>query len=89
MNTNKLYAGNLNYSVTSDELGQVFEEYGTVKSSNVIEGKGFGFVEMSTNEEAQTAMDELNEAELRGRTMRISEAKPRQSRTSSYNRNNY
>ena len=76
MQGSKLYVGNLTYSVTNEQLQELFAEYGEVKHINIIEGKGFGFVEMGTPEEAQRAKDELNGTEFSGRTMRIDEARP-------------
>jgi len=76
MQGSKLYVGNLTYSVTNEQLQELFAEYGEVKHVNIIEGKGFGFVEMGTPEEAQRAKDELNGTEFSGRTMRIDEARP-------------
>ena len=78
----KLYVGNLSFNVDSDQLAQVFSEFGTVDSANVItdretgRSKGFAFVEMSAEGEAQTALQKLNGADLSGRAMNISEAKP-------------
>ena len=78
----KIYVGNLSYGVDSEQLSQVFGQFGTVDSSNVItdresgRSKGFGFVEMSTDEEAQAAIEKLNGTDLAGRTMNVSEAKP-------------
>jgi RNA recognition motif-containing protein len=76
MEGKKLYVGNLNYSVTNEELEELFSEYGAVDSVNVIEGKGFGFVEMASVEEAETAKKELHETTFKGRTLRIDEANP-------------
>ncbi len=76
MQGSRLYVGNLRYSVTNDQLQQLFAEYGQVKSANVIEGKGFGFVEMSTPEEAQKAKDALDGQEFNGRNLKVDEAKP-------------
>lgn len=76
MQGSKLYVGNLTYSVTNEQLQELFAEFGEVKHVNIIEGKGFGFVEMGTPEEAQRAKDELNGTEFSGRTMRIDEARP-------------
>lgn len=84
---NKLYVGNLSFSVDSDQLSEIFSEFGTVASSNVItdrdtgRSKGFGFVEMSAPNEAQAAMDKLNGRDLGGRALNISEAKPQERRT--------
>jgi len=57
MEGSKLYVGNLKYSVTNEQLKEAFSAYGEVKSVNIIEGKGFGFVEMSTAEEAEKAQE--------------------------------
>jgi len=76
MQGNKLYVGNLKYSVTNDELKELFSSYGEVKSVNIIEGKGFGFVEMSSAEEAEKAKNALNNTEFVGRPLKIDEARP-------------
>ncbi|MDD3622531.1 MAG: RNA-binding protein [Methanofollis sp.] len=76
METSKLYVGNLTYSVTEDQLEELFSQYGDVKSVRVIERKGFGFVEMGTVEEAESAKEALKETEFVGRTLRIDEARP-------------
>ena len=75
-----LYVGNLGYSVTSDELGELFADYGDVEKVTIIEGKGFGFVEMSTRSEADRARQALNGSELQERTLRVDEARPPRSR---------
>lgn len=80
MQSSKLYVGNLNYSVTSEELTQLFSTYGEVKHVNIIEGRGFGFVEMANQVEAENARAGLNETEFKGRTLKIDEARPRQER---------
>lgn len=80
MQGSKLYVGNLNYSVTNQQLEELFGNHGTVKSVNIIEGKGFGFVEMSSSEEAQKAMEALNETDFNGRPLKIDEAKPQKPR---------
>ena len=80
MQGNKLYVGNLNYAVNEDQLKELFENYGTVQSVNIIEGKGFGFVEMSTNEEAEAAKAALNDQEFNARPLKIDEARPRKPR---------
>lgn len=80
MEGNKLYVGNLNYSVTNEQLQELFGEYGEVKSVNIIEGKGFGFVELGTPEEAEKAKEALNGSEYSGRTMKVDEARPRRDR---------
>lgn len=82
----KLYVGNLPYSVTDEVLGELFAEIGTVTSAKVImdretgRSKGFGFVEMSTQEEAQRAIEQFNDGELDGRQLRVNEAKPMERR---------
>ena len=83
---NKLFIGSLAYSVNDDSLKEFFETVGTVVSANVImdrasgQSKGFGFVEMSTDDEAKKAIDELNGKELSGRAINVSEARPREER---------
>ena len=78
----KLYVGNLPYSATDNSLSETFSQCGTVASSKVItdrdsgRSKGFGFVEMSTDAEAQAAIAKLNGVEWDGRAMNVSEAKP-------------
>ncbi len=78
-----IYVGNLSYTTTDDELRQAFGAHGEVTSVNIIkdrfsgESRGFGFVEMATNEEAQTAIANLNGTELSGRTLNVNEARPR------------
>ena len=87
MHGNKLYVGGLPYSVTEDQLRDIFAAHGTVESAVVISdrmtgrSKGFGFVEMGSQEEAQSAMDNLNQTQLEGRSLTVNEAKPRQPRT--------
>jgi RNA recognition motif-containing protein len=82
----KLYVGGLAYSVTDQELEALFAEYGTVVSTAVIkdrdtsQSKGFGFVEMSSNEEAQAAIKALNGKEVSGRSITVSEARPQEHR---------
>ena len=81
-----LYVGNLSYSVRDDELNQLFAQFGKVDSARVImdrdtgRSKGFGFVEMSDDAEAQAAIDGLNGKENNGRTLTVNEAKPREPR---------
>ncbi len=83
----KVYVGNLSFTVDSTQLSEVFAEFGTVESANVItdrdtgRSKGFAFVEMSADGEAQNAIEKLNGMELAGRAMNISEAKPQEPRT--------
>lgn len=79
----KLYVGNLGYEVTDSELTTMFEAFGTVVSAQVIierdtgRSKGFGFVEMKTDQEAQAAIAGLNGQEKSGRSLVVNEAKPR------------
>jgi len=76
MQGSKLYIGNLNYSVSSEDLKQLFSQYGEVKSLNIVEGKGFGFVEMASPAEAEKASAALNGSEFKGRNLRVDEARP-------------
>ena len=79
---NKLYIGGLPYSVTEGRLQELFAAHGTVQSANVISDKftgqsrGFGFVEMSSSDEAQKAISALNGTQFDGRTLVVNEAKP-------------
>ena len=82
MQSSNLYVGNISYSVTSEDLRELFSNHGKVKEAKVIGDRGFGFVEMETVEEAEKAIDALNETELDGRTIRINEARPREDRGS-------
>ena len=77
---NKLYCGNLAYTVTNEQLAELFANHGEVKNVNIIEGKGFGFVELGTDEEAAQAKEALNGQEFEGRVLRIDEARPKQDR---------
>jgi cold-inducible RNA-binding protein len=83
----KIYCGNLAYSTTKAELEQLFQEYGTVQSVDVImdrdtgQSKGFAFVEMTNSAEAQAAINGLNNQDLGGRPLKVNEAKPRESRS--------
>src|ERR1700742_4025442 len=78
----KLFVGSLAYTATDDDLNAFFAPAGTVVSAKVImdrdtnRSKGFGFVEMSTDEEAKAAIDQLNGKELNGRAVAVSEARP-------------
>lgn len=82
----KLYIGNLPFSVSSESLGELFAQKGTVESSRVItdrdsgRSKGFGFVEMSSSEEATAAIESLNGYSLDGRQINVSEARPQEPR---------
>ncbi len=76
MQGSKLYVGNFSYSVTEDELKEMFSAYGEVKEAKVIEGRGFGFVEMTSPSEAEKAKEALNNSNHKGRTLRVDEARP-------------
>jgi cold-inducible RNA-binding protein len=83
----KLFVGNLSFNATSEELEELFSQAGTVASANVITDKftgksrGFGFVEMGSNQEAQTAIERFNGHELQGRALTVNEAKPQGDRS--------
>lgn len=83
-----LFVGSLPFSVTDDTLGQLFAQYGQVQSVNIIKDKysgqsrGFGFVEMSTDEEAKQAIEKLNGYNLEGRNIVVKEALPKPTYTS-------
>ncbi len=83
----KLYVGNLGYGVTSSDLDGMFAAFGTVRSAEVIadrdsgRSKGFGFVEMSSDQEAQAAIQGLNGQEHDGRALTVNEARPREERS--------
>jgi RNA recognition motif-containing protein len=91
-----LFVAGLSYDTSSDTLKEKFSEVGTVVSAQVImdkytnQSKGFGFVEMSNENEAKTAMDQINGTKLDGRTLVVKEAKPREdnSRGGGFNRSN-
>ncbi len=78
-----IYVGNLSYEVTVEDLQKAFEVFGHVESAKVIKdmytgrSKGFGFVEMPTETEAQAAIDDLNDTELKGRNLKVGKARPR------------
>jgi RNA recognition motif-containing protein len=84
VNKMNIYIGNLSYDISSDDLKEIFEEYGEVTSAKVItdrdtgRSKGFGFVEMQNKEEALEAIDELDGAEFEGRAIRVNEARPKE-----------
>ena len=80
MEGKRLYVGNLPYSANETQIRELFAQFGTIESVKRIGQKGFGFVEMSSSEEAQNAMDSLNQTEFGGRTLRIDEARPMQPR---------
>lgn len=88
----KLYVGNLTYEMTASELERMFQPHGTVESAQVISdrdtgrSKGFGFVEMGTQQEAQAAITALNGKDCNGRALTVNEAKPREDRGGSRDR---
>lgn len=83
----KLYVGNLSYSVTDGDLNELFGQIGAVESARVImdrdsgRSKGFGFIEMATDDAAQDCIRELSGRDLQGRQINVSEAKPQEPRT--------
>lgn len=76
-----IYVGNLHYGITEDDLKEVFAEYGEVESVKIISdkfsgrSKGFGFIEMPNDEDGQKAIEELNDADLKGRNMKVNQAR--------------
>lgn len=84
--TKKVYVGNLPFSATEDSLKEAFSQFGTVESVNIItdrytgQSKGFGFVELATKQEATEAISKMNSADMDGRTLKVSEAHPQDSR---------
>jgi RNA recognition motif-containing protein len=86
MQGSKLYVGNLDYTVSSEQLQELFANYGEVKAVNIIEGKGFGFVEMSSSSEAEAAREALNGTDFQGRSIRVDEARPPKNRPRRDNR---
>lgn len=89
---NKLYVGNLSFNATEETLRSQFEAFGTVESCKIItdrdsgRSKGFAFVEMSSNEEAQEAIENLDNKEFEGRNMRVNEAKPQEKKSNTRSR---
>lgn len=89
----KLFVGNLPYETNDQSLGEMFSPFGTVSSANIITDKfsgrsrGFGFVEMENDDEAQKAIDEMNGKEVNGRAIVVNEARPREDRPAGGNRN--
>lgn len=83
----KLYVGNLSFSVNDSSLQAMFAQFGTVESAKIImdretgRSKGFGFVEMSTDQEAQEAISRTNGTEVEGRAITVNEARPQEPRT--------
>lgn len=84
--SSKLYVGNLSFNTTTQDLETMFGESGTVESTNIIEdretgrSRGFGFVEMSSKAEAMSAISALDGKEVDGRSLKVNEAKPQESR---------
>jgi len=86
----KIYVGNLPHGLSEQELNDVFAPYGSILSARIIkdkftgESRGFGFVEMGENSEAEAAINALNGAEVKGRRLRINEARPPEERTGGF-----
>ncbi len=80
MQGSKLYIGNLSYSVTNEQVEELFANYGEVRQVNIIESKGFGFVEMSNQSEAEKAKEALDGSDFKGRNLKVDEARPPKSR---------
>ena len=91
----KLYCGNLSYEVSAADLEKLFSEFGEVRDAQVVadrdtgRSKGFGFVEMSSDAEAQSAIDGLNETMQNGRPLTVNEARPRENRRGGGGRGGY
>jgi len=83
-----IYVGNLPYSVSEDDLRTMFGEFGEVSSANIItdrdtgQSKGFGFVEMPSQQEGEEAVSNLNDSSVQGRNVKVSEARPRKDNAS-------
>lgn len=81
-----IYVGNLSYGLSEEELKELFENYGSVDSVKIIKdretgrSKGFGFIEMPNDDEAKTAIEQLNDTEVQSRNLRVNEARPRPER---------
>ena len=82
MQNSRLYVGNLSYSMVTRELEELFSTHGETKEVKIIEGKGFGFVEMSTAAEAEKAKEALDGYEVQGRALKVDEARPRRNNES-------
>ena len=86
MNSRKLYVGGLPYTVSDEQLSELFSPHGTVESARIItdrmtgRSRGFGFVEMATQAEAEAAAESLNGTQLEGRSLTVNEAKQKESR---------
>jgi cold-inducible RNA-binding protein len=87
---NKIYVGNLPFSATNDSLNEMFSKFGTVTSAKIVmdrdtnRSKGFGFVEMSSDSEAASAIDKLNGQDVGGRSLVVNEARPMEPRTGGF-----
>ncbi len=87
--SNKLYVGNLSYNATEESLKNAFEQCGSVASCRIVSdrdtgrSKGFGFIEMSSADEAQSAISQLDGAEFEGRNLKVNEAKPQENNRNS------
>lgn len=90
-----IYVGNLSYKISDQELQEVFEEFGEVISAKVIKdresgrSKGFGFVEMENDDDAQTAIEELDGAEIEGRAVKVNKARPKEAGSRSGGKTRY
>jgi len=80
MQGKKLYIGNLDYTTTDEDIKSLFSGYGEVKSVRLITDRGFGFVEMATQSEAENAKGALNGTKFKGRILKIDEARPQKNR---------
>jgi cold-inducible RNA-binding protein len=87
---NKIYVGNLPFSATSESLNEMFSQFGTVDSAKIVmdrdtgRSKGFGFVEMSSGDEAAAAIEKLNGQDMGGRSLVVNEARPMEPRTGGF-----
>ena len=87
---NKIYVGNLPFSATSESLNEMFSKFGSVDSAKIVmdrdtgRSKGFGFVEMSSESEAQAAIEKLNGSDVGGRSLVVNEARPMEPRTGGF-----
>ncbi|MDD2246076.1 MAG: RNA-binding protein [Proteiniphilum sp.] len=91
-----IYVSNLSYDTTTESLQELFAEYGEISSANIIrdrisgQSRGFGFVEMPNDDNAQKAIDELNNSDFEGKTITVNKARPRPERNDGgYNRRRY
>ncbi len=86
----KIYVGNLPFSATNDALNELFSKFGSVDSAKIVmdrdtgRSKGFGFVEMSTDDQAAAAIDKLNGSDMGGRNLVVNEARPMEPRTGGF-----